>query len=149
ALAVPHVFISYSRTDSIFVHKLVQMLRERHFPATFDIDFQAGDNWRKNIEQSIVNSSAVIAVMSPDARDSTWVNKELDTAEAAGRPIVPILLTRDGQFPRLGHLQRTSVNADGTLPERFYAELERYVRRSNSALIVAMADALAQEKGFR
>lgn len=90
-----HIFISYSRkdlTDSDGVIKnLVARLR-RNFHIWIDkAELKAGTNWKQALESAISSSSALLLLLSPNSLDSEWVESEIDTARAKGKPVIPFV----------------------------------------------------------
>jgi TIR domain-containing protein len=114
-LVAGHVFISYSRRDKDYVHRLVGHLQAQGVPVWFDDSLHAGTSqWVKTIETAIEGSIAVVAVMSGESDGSVWVDRELDLAQELRKPIVPLLLS--GRcFMRLRDRQYEDVS-DGRLP---------------------------------
>jgi hypothetical protein len=122
ATDLSHVFISYSRADAEYVHRLAEHLRAAGVLAWIDDDVDWGALWEKELCRRIDTCFALIVVMSPHAAESTWVVNEIARAESRGKPILPLLLAGDVLF-RLGHLQYVDVS-DGSLPgPRFTAHL--------------------------
>jgi hypothetical protein len=62
--------------------------------------------------------AAFIVIMSPDAEQSSWVNREIGQAEANAKPIYPLLLGGDVFF-RLNDLQFETVT-DGRMPSEAF-----------------------------
>ena len=85
------IFISYSKKDSMFAHKLADDLEAAGFKIWIDRAIGGGDEWRKTIERNIDIAGEVIVVVSPDALKSEWVPYETSRAIGAGKQIYPIL----------------------------------------------------------
>ena len=93
------VFISYSRSDSVFVADLANRLREVGCKVWQDISgLRGGQAWASEIDRAIRDSDALIVVLSPDSSASEWVQKETLLAMKLRKPIVPILL-RETEIP--------------------------------------------------
>jgi hypothetical protein len=142
-----HVFISYSHANTDIIRNLAKDLESRHFSVWYDDKIKPGTRWSDEIFQAIATSSALIVVMTPEAEKSEWVKKEIEAAIAEKVRIFPVLLSGE-RFEDLSHLQYVKFDSDGSLPQIFYDELEQFVRRTNSPLIVKLTKALIQEKGF-
>lgn len=85
------VFISYSRNDMLFVEKFAADLTNAGVDVWWDINsIQGSDIWEKKIEEGLRTSQFFIVVMSPDAMNSRWVQREYISADWMGIPIVPI-----------------------------------------------------------
>ena len=107
-----HIFISYSKQNIDFVRYLRALLEHEGFGVWVDeARLTPSAKWWKSIEQNIETCSVFIVVMSPDAEESDWVEREILLAEKLKRPIFPILLgTAEGarSIPRQ-HLDVAAV----------------------------------------
>ena len=93
------VFISYSRSDSVFVKDLANRLREAGCTVWQDISgLRGGQTWASGIDRAVRDSDALIVVLSPESSASEWVRKETLLAMKLHKPIVPILL-RETEIP--------------------------------------------------
>ena len=88
-----HIFISYEHKDQPYTRKLRDSLRQRGFEVWMDEHLESGDRWLRTIEQAVRDSAAVVVVMTPEARDSEWVEAEIlrDAALAASGLLVPTI----------------------------------------------------------
>ena len=94
-----HIFISHSSQDDDIVKKLRQSL-ELHgqLPWVDSRELTGGDDLQIRIEESIRTASHFLVVISLDALDSEWVERELEIAldEAEqredGYKLIPLLL---------------------------------------------------------
>lgn len=94
-----HIFISHSSQDDDIVKKLRQSL-ELHgqLPWVDSRELTGGDDLQARIEESIRTASHFLVVISLDALDSEWVERELEIAldEAKqredGYKLIPLLL---------------------------------------------------------
>ncbi len=117
------VFISYSHLDLAYVRKLAGYLEQANIKAWFDEEIVTGERWVSVIRDQIASCSAMIAVMTPAAEESVWVDRELAQADALARPILPLLL--DGNvFFRLANLQYELVSG-GQMPSRAFVDALR------------------------
>ena len=88
-----HVFISYSRRDSDIMRVVRDRLRAAGFNVWTDENLEIGTHdWTVAIEDALSNSCAVVALLSPDAKSSRWVEKELTFAVENEVPIRPLLV---------------------------------------------------------
>ncbi len=116
----PYAFLSYSRTNRPYAQRLKRHLEERHIAAWMDDQVRTGEPWRQVIDERVRRSAAVIVVMTPEAAGSRWVEREINEAEAHGRPVLPLLL--DGaRFSRLSDLQFENV-VGGLMPSADFVE---------------------------
>jgi hypothetical protein len=117
-----HVFISYAREDQTYARKLADDLRSRGFETWMDDRIDFGDRWWRTIVQAIRDSAAFVVVMTPDAEQSEWVERELMLALDEGNPVFPLLL-RGKCFPILINKQFANVSGDQIPPAPFYERL--------------------------
>ncbi len=86
------VFISYSRKDVSFAEQLVVDLEKAGLEVWRDVSsLGGGARWRKEIETAIRTSPIFIVVLSPDAVESEWVEREFLFASNLRRKIVPVM----------------------------------------------------------
>jgi hypothetical protein len=93
-----HVFVSYARADAGYVDKLVSYLRGHGIDVWNDADIDYGAGWPSAIEESIDGCAAFVVVMSPEARRSVWVGREVLCAQEQKKPILPLLLSGRALF---------------------------------------------------
>jgi parallel beta-helix repeat protein len=94
---MPDIFLSYSRKDTAFMQTLRDHLRGQGFDIWTDESLESGTPaWTFAIDKEIRSSKALVVILSPDARDSIWVEKELALAELCNVPIFPLLYRGDG-----------------------------------------------------
>jgi hypothetical protein len=100
------VFISRCEEDGDFGDLLKSRLEAESFTAWVDEDcLGVGMDWRGEIDQAIRESSALIVVMTPEARKSEYVTYEWAFAIGAGIPVIPVMLKPTQFHPRLETLQ--------------------------------------------
>ncbi len=102
-----HIFIAYARKDGRFAETLERNLEDAQFSVWRDPDIGAGERWRGAIDDAIRDSSALVVIMSPEAKSSEYVNYEWTFALGAGVTVVPVLLglPAGDLHPRLAELQ--------------------------------------------
>jgi hypothetical protein len=115
-----HVFISYSKKDGAYVKRLAKWLETAGVPVWFDASLDYGDTWTQVIEEKLDTCDAVIVVMSPESRNSTWVSREVTRAERKGKRVFPILLSGD-PFLQFETTQYENVSG-GALPSPQFAD---------------------------
>ena len=54
-------------------------------------------SWQKAIEGAIDDAACLVAILSPSAKESPWVNREIAYAQAQGLRIYPALTSGDGR----------------------------------------------------
>lgn len=106
-----HIFISYSKQNIDFMRYLRTLLEAEGFTVWVDEERLAPSaRWWKTIEENIASCGAVIVIMSPEARESDWVEREILLAEKEKRPIFPVLLAGDA-WSRLANIQFADMRA--------------------------------------
>jgi hypothetical protein len=104
------VFISYSRQDVKFAKKVNNDLVQNRINTWMDsIGIRGGDDWPERIAKAILESKVVLAIVSPDALASKWVNRELSFADKNEKLVFP-LIYRTCKIPhwfdlRFGNIQ--------------------------------------------
>lgn len=142
-----HLFISYSRSDLDFARYLRASLEAESFRVWMDEkQLSAGMDWWGEIEASIDSCAAFVVIMSPEARDSVFVQNEILRAIDQKKPIFPVLLSGKS-FGILAHVQfqdmRGGLNAK--LSEEFVQRIGKYAGKIETNAIqfeILYADAL-------
>ena len=86
------IFISYSKKDSGFTHKLADELQEAGFKIWIDRSIAGGDQWRETIENNLKAAGEVVIVVSLNSMASEWVKHEGSLAYGWGKQLFPILI---------------------------------------------------------
>lgn len=106
-----HIFISYSKKDIAFARYLRTALQTVGLRVWIDEErIESGGRWWKIIEQNIDACAAFLVIMSPEAAESDWVEREILRAEAQKKPIYPVLL-RGEAWSRLANIQYEDLRA--------------------------------------
>jgi len=121
-----HLFISYSRRDTDYAQQLKTHLRENGLPVWIDDQIEHGSQWFNQINDAIASCTAFVVIMSPDAEQSEWVQKEILLAKRYEKPIFPVLL-RGQEFPLLIDIQFADVRDERMPGTAFYRRLNRVV----------------------
>lgn len=135
-----HIFISYSRSNVEFVRYLKALLEAEGIRVWVDEEGLVSSNkWWRTIEEKISTCAGLLVVMSPEASDSDWVEREILFAESQGIPIFPILLSGKA-WPRLANIQYENMTKglNTKLSSRFVQSLRRlsYHKRTVEFAIV-------------
>ncbi len=112
-----HVFLSYSRKDSDLMQRISDDLRAADLLVWTDENLVPGtDSWKNAIETAIQNAGTFIVILSPDAKASIWVEREMDYARACGIPIIPVLARGESEVSaipfELINAQRVDLRLD-------------------------------------
>jgi hypothetical protein len=126
------VFVSYSRSDMEFASTLSSELGSAGHKVWIDTaGITGGEDWRERIGTAIDASKLVLAVLSAEAFNSSWVRRELSYADKAGKPILPVVY-RACTLPswyelQFGHIQRLDLTdqADALEPEPLLSSVKR------------------------
>lgn len=90
------IFISYSRKDTDQMRHVCAILRDAGLNVWTDENLIPGTpSWKKTIEKTIESARCVIVLMSPDAKESTWIEREINYSLLCGIPVFPALLRGD------------------------------------------------------
>jgi nucleotide-binding universal stress UspA family protein len=127
-----HVFISYTHEDQTYARKLAADLENHGLGVWIDDRIDFGDRWWQTVVQAVRASAAVIVVMTPEAEESEWVEREILLAQREGKPLFPLLL-RGREFPLLVTAQYADVTRGQMPPASFYERLARIVQSSRRA----------------
>jgi hypothetical protein len=90
------IFLSYSRKDRETMLRIRTDLRVSNISVWTDENLTPGTPlWRQAIENAIENACCIVIILSPDAKQSPWVQRELDYATTQDKPIIPLLVRGD------------------------------------------------------
>lgn len=124
-----HVFISYGQQDQVYVQRIKEALSARQLPYWIDERIDPGDGWWDEIDQAIAGCACLVVIMTPAAKASRWVQREILLAEDRGKPIFPLLL--DGEhWSLLVDRQYEEVDQDTLPSDRFFDQLTHVVREA-------------------
>lgn len=93
ALSAPSVFVSYTKNDLEFAHKIAEQMER--FPVKVLIDtkeFKVGDKISDRIESLVEQCDYFAYVVSESSLESKWANQELKEALAKNKKILPLVL---------------------------------------------------------
>ena len=89
---MPAVFLCYSRADAQLKDRVVNYLVEGGLEVWVDDCLEPGTpQWTSVVSRAIKDAPVLIALLTPAAIESRWVDNELHYALAHGTPIVPLL----------------------------------------------------------
>lgn len=135
-----HIFISYSKQDIDFVRYLRAMLEAEGFAVWLDeARLTPSARWWKSIETNIETCSAFIVVMSPNAEESDWVEREILLAERLKKPLFPMLLA-GSSWSRLANIQYEDMRAG--LRAKLTAHLVESLKRRAPSKIVTSREVM-------
>jgi hypothetical protein len=127
-----HIFISYSRSDTEYAHKLADVLQSKGMNIWIDARLDYGSQWPQELQKQLDSCDAFIVIMTPRSFASEWVQSELQRAKRKLKPIFPLLLEGDEPWLSVESTQFYDVRGE-TLPDaRFYSALQRVMTVSAS-----------------
>lgn len=90
------VFISYSRRDKAVMRTVREALVNAEFSVWSDESLEPGSpSWKNDVQLAIEGAGCVVAILSPDAKDSEWVSEELNYARIHKRRVFTVLVRGD------------------------------------------------------
>ncbi len=96
AITISDVFISYCHRDGSRMRRLREDLRSHGLRVWTDENLQPGTpSWKKSVESAVRGGRVLVVIMTPDAKRSSWVESEINTALAHEVPIFPVLYKGD------------------------------------------------------
>ena len=96
--AIHDVFLSYSRKDTDMMRRIRASLLSAGLSVWTDEGIKAGTElWINSIETAIEQSKCILVLLSPDAKASVWVKKELRYANIQGKKTFSILVEGDSK----------------------------------------------------
>src|SRR5689334_2600082 len=91
-----HIFLSYSTKNKDYAYRLVDALRDEGFDVWIDnAELRAGDEWWESIVRALRAAAVFVVIMTPESRNSRWVQREILLAEQWNKPSFPVLLAGD------------------------------------------------------
>lgn len=91
------IFISHAAQDTPYAEELAAELKLHGFDAWTDRNLLPGDNWAREIDRALREADVMVALVSPAAAQSEWVQREwqyaLGREKLEGR-LIPVLLGR-------------------------------------------------------
>jgi|GEM_PF-5989506 hypothetical protein len=86
------IFISYSHRNGDLMRMIASKLREAGLHVWTDQYLQAGEpSFSKSIEDAIISARLFVVLLTPDAKDSLYSRKEIQTAQAHHKRLIPLL----------------------------------------------------------
>ena len=90
------VFISYSRRDRATMRTVRDKLVAAGFTVWSDENLEPGSpSWKHDVQEAIENAGCMVAILSPDAKDSEWVSEELNYARICKLRVFTVLVRGD------------------------------------------------------
>lgn len=92
-----YVFMSYSRKDEDPMRLIAKFLRAQGIKVWVDNEklIPGTPIWEDEVEKAIMGASAIVVVLSPDAKNSEWVRREITLADQHRKRVFPVLVRGD------------------------------------------------------
>jgi hypothetical protein len=121
-------FISYSRADKLMAEHVEAQLAAAGIPAWRDVKgIKAGSSWDNSIEQALLDSSHVLALVSVNSVSSQNVADEIGYARERKKTIIPLLLD-DTPLPMRMHRAQAIDLRSGASLRPLIDQIEAYRR---------------------
>ena len=90
---IHHIFLSYSHQDTLVMQQIKNHFSDEYLRIWTDENLEPGTAvWEDSIEDAIKSSGCLVVALSPDAKQSKWVKRELAFAELCGVHVFPVLI---------------------------------------------------------
>jgi len=87
------IFISYSHDDADTAACLASRLDDEGFRCFLaEKDIRPGEQWEPRIRDSLIASERILLLITPNSKNSKWVNAEAGAAWALNKPLIPALM---------------------------------------------------------
>jgi hypothetical protein len=87
------IFLSYAREDAPMMARIKQHIAGMGFKVWTDENIEPGtESWKRAIQHAIEQSGSLIILISPDAKQSEWVGREVSYAKLQQVPIFPVFV---------------------------------------------------------
>ncbi len=87
------LFVSYSRRDSAFAHRLIDAFKGKDWEFWIDWeDIPPTVDWRKEIEKGIEESDVFLCLIGPNSSGSKYCRREIEHAAKNGKRLIPIVI---------------------------------------------------------
>ena len=124
----PYIFMSHSSVDREFTTLLAERLTEAGFRCWLDVnDIPDGSTWIREIEKAVIDCGALIVVMSKDARESEWVERETLLGMSLRKPL---FIVRIDDEPLPLHLINRQYTDYRTRPEAAFKKLVAALKKA-------------------
>ncbi len=86
------VFLSYAHKDNHYRKQVQKALEKRGLSIWVDDrGIVPGVSWQESVQDAIDSACVVVVILSPDSKESRYVNRELNYADHQKKRIFPIL----------------------------------------------------------
>ena len=95
-----HVVLCYAREEKSEMNELRSHFQNQKITVWTDENIsRSSEDWQAEFEGAIDSSFAVVVLMSPSAKNSSWVRKEIRYSGIQGKSIFPVLIKGNEKRP--------------------------------------------------
>jgi hypothetical protein len=105
-----------------YVEALAEHLRSAGLQVWFSDLIEYGTQWPREIEEKLDGASALVLVVTPNAKESDWVHRELNRALRTEKLVLPVLLEGD-LWLEIETTQYVDVRGGAMPPDNFTTRL--------------------------
>ena len=132
---MPHIFISYSGADRSTTEELAKLLSQTYDHVWYDKKLKGGDEWWEEILKQIALCDHFIYLISKEALDSEFCQKEWTEAQRLKKHLVPVVVRTCNEIPKeLTNLQlifmTSGIDTEGL--NQLYSSLVRASKHERS-----------------
>lgn len=92
-MAQMRIFVSHSHQDNDWCRPFVEALKAVGYDVWYDeTGLTGGDEWLDSIQREVENREVFLLILTPEAWDSKWVQREFKSAIRTDRRILPVKL---------------------------------------------------------
>jgi|GEM_PF-2093676 len=92
-MAQMRIFVSHSHQDNDWCRPFVEALKAVGYDVWYDeTGLTGGDEWIDSIQREVENREVFLLILTPEAWDSKWVQREFKSAIRTDRRILPVKL---------------------------------------------------------
>lgn len=128
------IFISYGHDDADTAACLASRLDDEGFRCFLaEKDIRPGEQWEPRIRAALIASERVLLLITPNSKDSKWVNAEAGAAWALDKPLIPALMfVKPDEVIELIRKHQGRPVHNQTEIDRFVAELKAVIHTTAS-----------------
>ena len=146
----PHIFLSYSRSNSAFALKLAKDLRSAKFSIWIDqLDIPSGASWDREVEAALRASETVLVIISEASAKSDNVLDEISYSLDQKKRVIPVLIDQIPVPLRITRLQREDFTGSYETAFDTLTEHLRPQKSRTEALEAIKTKPWRQRRGFK
>jgi small GTP-binding protein len=114
-----YVFVAYARIDRPYVDQLAERLRLVGINLWYDVSINPGSIFSRELENKILNCSAMVIIVSPESHQSTFIRDEIALATQHNKPLIPIQLRVVDKWLDIASKQWLFASDEGVFAQLF------------------------------